>query len=483
MEIISNIEPKAVMRFFEEICAIPHGSGDTKKISDYCVKFAKERKLRYIQDEFNNVIIFKDATIGYEAAQPIIIQGHMDMVCEKDADCAIDFEKNGLELIVENGYVAANGTTLGADDGIALAMAMAVLDSDEIPHPKLECVFTVDEEIGMLGAAAIDVSLLEGRKMLNIDSEAEGVLTVSCAGGADVIGEIPVVRKNVENKALVKIEIKGLVGGHSGMEIDKNRANSNILAGRILNKIKNSFDIGLVSLSGGQKRNAIPNYTKAEICTDIDNVETIKTIIDFYNTAFKKEYGKAEPDINVSMQYEKRKSLNAITPEGTRKIVFALVNSPNGVQAMSSAINGLVQTSDNLAIIELTENIMNLIFSVRSSVQTQKISIVERINSLISFLGGKTTVKGDYPPWEYKEKSKLRELMVEIYKEQYGEEPKIEAIHAGVECGLFSDKLEGLDCVSFGPDLLDIHTPRERMSIESVQRVWKYLITILKRSK
>lgn len=484
MGILSELEPKPVFEFFEEICAIPNGSGNTKAISDYCVEFAKSHNLRYIQDELNNVIIFKDGTKGYEDSAPVIIQGHLDMVCEKESDREIDFMNEGLELELCDGVITAKGTTLGGDDGIAVAYALAILAADDISHPPLEVVFTVDEEIGMLGAAALDVSPLKSKIMLNIDSEEEGYLLSSCAGGVGVTMHLPVSR---EKKAgvLVEFAVKGLMGGHSGVEIDKGRANACMLLGRALYQISKKYEFNLVSVDGGLKDNAIPREATAKIL-----VSEPKAAMDMLDIAeeidlvYKNEYSVTDADVNFECNvYAKPEDLDVFTKSSSLAAITALVNLPNGIQRMSQDIEGLVQTSLNLGILKTYDFEMICSFAVRSSVETEKKELVNRIESLAGMLGGKITIEGDYPAWEYKKDSPLREIMEKVYTEQYGEKPVIQAIHAGLECGLFSGKIPGLDCISYGPDMKDIHTPQESMYVDSVMRTWKYTLEVLKRLK
>lgn len=482
MGILSELEPKAVYRYFEEICAIPHGSKNTKQISDYCVGFAREHGLKYVQDDSNNVIIWKDGTPGYETAAPVMIQGHMDMVCEKEAGCGIDFEKDGLELQMENGTISAKGTTLGGDDGIAVAYALAVLDSTDIPHPPLEVVFTVDEEIGMLGAAAIDCSSLRARTMLNLDSEEEGCLLVSCAGGIAVTGHLPVVREQAEGWE-AELCVSGLLGGHSGVEIDKGRANACQLLGRSLYQLGKVFSFRLIKVNGGLKDNAIPREAKAHILLDKDtDLGGLAEAVTKLSETYRREYAVTDPAVELSVVCEGGAvHRDAVTEEITDKIITALVNLPGGIQRMSFDIEGLVQTSLNLGILVTKEEEVTFSFAVRSSVETEKMELVSRVQCLMEALGGTVTLAGEYPAWEYRQDSPLRDLMVDIFEEQYGRKPVVQALHAGVECGLFAGKLPGLDCVSFGPDMKDIHTPKESMDVESVKRTWDYVLEILKR--
>ncbi len=480
MAVLAQLEPEEVFHWFEEICKIPHGSGDTGRISDFLVDFAQKRSLKYRQDRSNNVIIWKDASEGYENSEPVMLQGHMDMVCEKEPDCDIDFSGDGLRLKLEDGIISADGTTLGGDDGIAVAYALAVLDADDIAHPPLEAVFTVDEEIGMLGAAALDCSDLKSRIMLNLDSEDEGHLLVSCAGGVTAEAHLPVQKAAVTGRK-ARLVVTGLQGGHSGVEIDKGRGNACQLLGRTLYELKQKCDYRLNGMKGGLKDNAIPREAEAElILLEKDGEKVIRAMEQVY----QKKYSVTDPQVKLLWEEEEDpESQTAMTEEATAKAVTALVNLPGGIQRMSFDIPGLVQTSLNLGIMRTDDTEISFSFSVRSSVGTEKAELVQRIRCLMEALGGSVSCTGEYPAWEYRQESALRDLMVQIYEEQYGEKPLVEALHAGVECGLFADKLPGLDCVSFGPDMDDIHTTKESMNVESVRRTWKYVLEILKRLK
>lgn len=482
MAILTGLEPAPVFQYFEEICAIPHGSGNTKQISDYCVRFAQQHGLRCIQDASNNIIIFKDGTPDYEHSAPVMIQGHLDMVCEKTADCAIDFQTDGLSLRVDDGLISAEGTTLGGDDGIAVAYALAILAADDIPHPPLEVVFTVDEEIGMLGAAALDCTPLQSRIMLNLDSEDEGYLLVSCAGGICATCHLPVVRKMIAG-IHITLTVSGLVGGHSGVEIDKGRANANQLLGRALNELRKTASYSLLSVSGGLKDNAIPREATAELVAAPDAVDDILSFAATYQRIFAAEYHATEPSLSFTATVDKAGTYPAMDSNSQTRVIAALVNLPGGVQRMSADIPGLVQTSLNLGILTTTETDVSMRFSVRSSVGTEKQALVSQLSNLMDILGGSVVCTGDYPAWEYNPDSRLRDLMVDIFEEQYGRKPVVQALHAGVECGLFAGKLPGLDCVSFGPDMKDIHTTSERMDVASVQRTWRFTLEILKRLK
>ena len=480
--VLDNLEPRSVFRFVEELCAIPHGSGNTKAVSDYCVRFAEARGLEHYQDELNDVIIIAPAAPGYENAAPIILQGHLDMVCATAADCSKDMTREGLELFTDGDLVGAKGTTLGGDDGIAVAMALAILDDVTLPRPRIEAVFTVDEETGMYGANALDVSHLTGRTMLNIDSEDEGVFTVSCAGGARVKLQWDVTRESVSALPLT-LTVSGLAGGHSGVEIDKGRANANILMGRVLRELSKRCSLRLVSAQGGTADNVIPFACKAEAAVAPEDADAVLAVAEKLNEIFRSEFSDGDPDITVSAALEGETTVDALSADATKRIIDVLTLVPNGVQAMSRVIPGLPETSLNLGILSLTDDDAKLTFSVRSSVSSRKRKVIDKLCCVAEVCGAEAEVSGEYPAWEYRADSPLRERMIRVFRRQYGKDPEVVAIHAGLECGILSEKLPGLDCVSFGPDLTDIHTASERMSISSVQRVWRFLLEVLKQSR
>lgn len=482
MNVCKELEPKKVFQYFEEICRIPHGSKNTKAISDYCVAFAKERNLTCYQDTHNNVIILKSATTGYEEAEPVIIQGHMDMVCEKDADCTIDFEKDGLSLYVDGDFLRAKGTTLGGDDGIALAYAFALLDSDDIEHPALEVVFTVDEEIGMLGAESIDVSMLKGKRLLNIDSDEEGVFLTSCAGGLRADCRIPVSYQELSG-IQYELKVHGLLGGHSGGEIHKERANAIVVAGRILKALQDEVGIAVASLNGGLMDNAIPREVITSFIADAEDDALVVETIEKWDAVLKKEYKSSDAGITLSLTKKGEVTVSVLDNRSLLKVLFFLRNIPYGIQNMSMDIPGLVETSLNPGIMKLKEDVFEVSFSVRSSITSRKYDVLDKLSFLTEFFGGEITTSGDYPAWEYKAESEMRNIMTEAYRDLFGKEPQIQAIHAGLECGILSGKIEGLDCISFGPSNYDIHTPQERLSISSTERVWKLIVEFLRRAK
>lgn len=473
---LSGLKPESVFAYFEKICSIPHGSRNTKAISDYLVRFAQEHGLKYVQDESNNVILFAPGTAGYEDHAPVILQGHMDMVCEKDADCPLDMAAEGLDVTHDDTCVYARGTTLGGDDGIAVAYALAILSDPTIAHPPLEVIVTVDEEIGMLGADAIDLSMLKGRTLVNLDSEDEGIFTVSCAGGATATISLPVQRRAVYGP-VVRFTVDGLTGGHSGAEIHKNRANANKVMGEFLSRVQNLMPLCLTALSGGAKDNAIPRSCKATMVAMGIGLERINGIAEALQAEIREKYD--EPEARVFADDVDALGGNALTTESTARVIGLLCAAPNGVRAMSKEMPGLVQTSLNMGIAKLNDT-FDATFSVRSSVNAEKVELLENLKALAGMYEASYSQMGEYPAWEYRAESPLRDLMVKTYTEMFGKAPVVMAIHAGLECGLLGQKLPGLDCVSIGPQMHDIHTSREKLEIASTRRTWEFLLEILK---
>lgn len=476
--ILKNLQPESVFRYFEEICRIPHGSGNRKPISDYCVSFAREHGLEYIQDEEYNVIIKKPASEGYENRPAVMLQGHMDMVEEKESGSDHDFSQ-GLEIGVDGDLIYARETTLGGDDGIAVAYMMAILADDTLKHPALECVFTVDEEIGLLGAAALNLSGCKAHYFVNLDSEDEGVFLASCAGGLRANLTLPVERTAMSGKSY-EIVVDHLQGGHSGTEIHKERANANVLMGRLLFGVANRTDLswGLVSLEGGLKDNAIPRTCRAVIVSD-DPKEAVEEAFNQIFGEIRQEYVLADPNMDITITEQNEEAEDILHPSSLMRVLFFLTQCCNGVQHMSQAVSGLVETSLNLGIMETEEDSVLFSFSLRSAVESRKQDMLDKLTFLIEFLGGEISTSGNYPGWEYKVNSPLRDKMTEVWEELYHTTPKIDLIHAGVECGLILEKMPDLDMVSIGPDMRDIHTPKERLSISSAKRVYDFLIKLL----
>lgn len=483
MKILQDLEPKAVFEYFEEISNIPRGSGNEKEISDYLLNFGKKLGLESIQDEALNIIIKKPGTKGYENAPTVIIQGHIDMVCEKNNGVEHDFEKDPLKLRIVDDYIYATDTTLGADNGIAVAYAMALLSSTDIPHPPLEVLLTTDEETGMSGAMAIKKEHIDGKILINLDNEEEGYLLVSCAGGIRSTATISVNYQAVNNKKLVKVNVSGLKGGHSGMDIIKERGNSNKILGRVLKGLSREVNFNIVTLKGGSKNNAIPREAEAIIAININDENTVINIINNWNDIIANELRTQDPGLKIDGLIVENNEGKEFTDESTKKVIDLLYLYPNGINTKSTEIDGLVESSTNLGILSTNEGVVEFDSAIRSSVPSLKEEIVLRSKTIVKLLGGQFSTTSDYPGWEYNPNSDIREICQKVHKEMYGKEAKIVAIHAGVECGLFNEKLGNLDMISFGPNLYDVHTPDEHMSISSVKNCYEYLKGILKEIK
>ncbi len=482
MGALDGLQPEKVFQYFEKICGIPHGSGNVSQISDFLVAFAKERNLEYRQDELKNVIIIKPATPGYEKEPVVILQGHMDMVAVKKPDCTIDMQTEGLKVKTDGDKIYAEGTSLGGDDGIAVAYALALLDSENLSHPKLEVVITVDEEVGMDGARGIDLSGLEGKRMLNLDSEEEGIFLTSCAGGARMDCRLPVSMCEKKGEAY-RISVEGLMGGHSGAEIDKGRGNANCIMARILHSLVQKMPVYLKSLEGGLADNAIPRQTVAEILIDKEKEEVFRHVLLQAEEEIKAELATKDPDFGITTVYRGEEQESCVDGAGTAHAAVYLISLPDGVQAMSADVPGLVETSLNLGILKYDTEAREIRceFSVRSCIESAKKALLEKVTAITKLAGGNSSISGDYPGWAYRVDSPLRDKMVAVYEEMYGKKPELQAIHAGLECGILASKIEDLDCISFGPDMENIHTTEESLSISSTKRVWEYLVKLLEK--
>ena len=478
MPVLNNIEPKKVFEFFELISSVPHGSDNTAQISKLICEFASQRGLAYYCDELGNVIIYKAGSQGYESHEPVIIQGHIDMVAVKTPDSDIDLQTEGLKLNTDGKYIWAEETSLGADDGIAVAMAMAVLDSYSIAHPPIEAVFTINEETGMDGAQFLDASRLKGKRMLNIDSEVEGVITCGCAGGIHMLAQFDLKAVETE-KCCVKLIIQGLTGGHSGNEIHKNRANANILMGKLLAEIKEEADIRLVSIDGGEKDNAIANKASAVIAVSEFDYDKLFEVVNFFFKRSQQQYRISDPQLSISATELRTIEASAANEAVTDSIIRVLSTVPNGVQSMSPDISGLVEASLNLGVAKTENGVLSLSFCLRSSDCAKMTQMRSEVANIIEQNGGNVGVDGEYPAWEYKKDSALRDKAQLAYERLYGSKPELCVIHAGLECGLFADKIEDLDCISFGPNIPDIHTTSEKLDVASTQRVWAFLLELL----
>ena len=482
---IEKLYPEKVFHYFAEISKIPRASKKEKEISDWLVKFAKERKLKVIQDEHYNVIIKKKATEGYEDFSPLILQGHMDMVWEKNKDTEFDFSTQGIELVIDGDFLKANGTTLGADNGIAIAYALAILDSDDIKHPALEVVITTDEEDGMSGVANLDFDEFDGKTLINLDTEEYGEVYVSSAGGTRTETKFIFETKKIGNGYTpVSIEVKGLSGGHSGAEIHKNLGNSIKILSEVLYHLSKRYEMSLIHIDGGGKVNAIPREAVAEIAVklDGDSIDEFKKLAELAFENILKDFKVSDKSPILAIEKIEEKNLG-ISLGDTLNIINFLHEVPNGVLEMSKHIEGLVETSINIGFIstEIVDgNVKIRIKSLARSMANDPLNkLVEEITDLTRKHDANIKIAASNPSWEYKEDSKIRELIAKSFKEITGNEPVIKAIHAGLECGVFTQNIKGAEVVSIGPNIYGAHTPEERMDIKSVGETWEWLLKIL----
>ena len=479
VKMLENYEPKSALRFFQTISLIPRGSDNEKEISDYLLSFAKERNLSAHRDDALNVIIKKPGNHGFENRETIIIQAHVDMVCEKNAETEHDFTADPIKLLVDGDFLKARGTTLGADNGAGVAMALALLDSADIPHPPLEILLTTGEEIGLLGAVRLDSSLLEGKILINLDSSQEGFFYASCAGGGRVELSYPLEYNDVPSGYSVKtLRIQGLKGGHSGIDIT-GRANSNRLMGRMIKILSDKFPLQFSHISGGLKDNAIPRESQAFIAFPQADGEALACEIKRIEKIFKNEHHSNDDGIEVSLKDCPQNIEKVFTKTLCSKIISALLLLPNGVQAMSLAFKDLPETSLNIGVVATSENAVSITSCIRSAVSTRKEMLVDQIATVAEVTGAQLTKNGFYPAWEYNENSLIREKAMRIFEEMFGKKPLIKGTHGGLECGILSEKISGSDIISFGPDIYDLHTPQERMSISSFGRMWEFLKKLL----
>lgn len=481
MKTIKELEPKEIFEIFEEISKIPRGSSNEKAISDYIAATAKAENLSVYQDEAYNVVVKKNGTEGYENSKPVIFQGHMDMVCEKNANVEHDFMKEGIKLKTDGDFITADGTTLGADNGIAVAYMLAILKSKIIAHPPIEAVFTSDEEAGMNGARSLDYSILQGRQLINLDSEEEGHILTCCAGGLRAKITVPIVWEIARaGESAFKITIKGLKGGHSGSDIHLHRANANKLMGRLLNNLAEEVQLKIGEINGGNMDNAIPRESETIVsCADKD-CGMIAGLCKAFNEMCSKEYHGIEESIQVTVEQLKIPPKNVFSVVTAQRAIAVLMLIPYGVKTMSKDIDGLVESSNNIGIVRTLQDEISFTCATRSSVATRRQLICDEMKTIAMLAGAEFTTRAEYPAWEYNPDSRLREVLKEVYKNMFGKDAKIDAIHAGLECGIFSENLHGCDMVSIGPDMADVHTPDERLSISSTQRTWEYLKEILK---
>ncbi len=480
MSPLKILQPERVFYFFEKLSSIPRGSGNMTDVAQFCEDFAVSHDLKYIRDGADNVVIYKNGTVGYEKSEPIILQGHLDMVCQKTPDCNIDFAKDGLRLYIDGDFIKARGTTLGADNGIAVAIVLAILEDTTLAHPPIEAVFTVDEEVGMIGARALDMSILKAKRMINLDSEEDGTVTVSCAGGSDFVANIPLVKRKVYGTR-ISIDITGLKGGHSGVDINKNRVNANIIAGRILNQLEKDFDFNVISINGGDKANAIPNRCVTELC--VANANIFCDAAKKYVSIIKEEIADREPDFDVIISAKDKSECDALDLSTKEKLIQILLCAPNGITEMSACVNGLVETSLNLGILTTNEDCVYMQFALRSNKQSALVFLEEKLAAFFKIFELPYKTFGHYPPWEFNKNSLLRDTYCSVYTEMFGEAPKVETIHAGLECGVFADAIQNFDCIAIGPALYDVHTTREKLSISSTQNLYDTIIKILEKLK
>ena len=477
---ITGYKPEKLFHFFEDISAIPRGSANEKAISDYLVAFAEERNLWYHRDALFNVIIKKPASAGAKEKPAVMLQGHTDMVCEKLAGVAHDFTTDPLDLIIKDGVLSANSTTLGGDNGAAVACMLAILDDDTLTHPALECVFTTQEEIGLTGAEALDKSLLSARTMINLDSEDEGVATVSCAGGLRFGLTRPITRSKKEGM-LLHLEATGLLGGHSGTDINKEHQNANLLMARMINHLFHNTDALLVDFNGGTKDNAIPRETSATLFySDEVAAKNAENLALALSADFSSEICPYEPAFQFLVSTENG-TADVISAEDGKAFITAMCLAPNGVQFRNMNLDGFTVTSLNLGIAATDETSASLVFAPRSSVATLMSALKEKLCLLAETFGFEVSMHGEYPGWSFAEVSPIRDVFVQSYKELFHDDLKIEAIHAGLECGLFSDAIPGLDAIAVGATIRGCHTPDEHLPLDSFERFYELLTDVLKK--
>ncbi|UBM61067.1 aminoacyl-histidine dipeptidase [Candidatus Sulfidibacterium hydrothermale] len=479
-EALLNLEPKKIWFYFKEILNIPRPSKKEGKIIDYLVQFGKEHGLETLKDEVGNVLIRKPATPGMENRKTVVLQSHIDMVCEKNSDVDHDFENDPIEAYIEDGWVKAKGTTLGGDDGIGVAAELAILASDDIQHGPLECLFTVDEETGLTGAFGLKPGFLKGEILLNLDSEDEGQLFIGCAGGQDTLAWLPYQKETVPaGHEALKIMVSGLKGGHSGDDINKGRANANQLLNRFLWTFKDQFDMKLSVFDGGNLRNAIAREAYAVVTVPKGNAAKITEEVKKQEAVYRNEYHATEPNLRFQTSAAEMPE-NVIGDDNFTTLVNALYACPHGVIAMSQDIPNFVETSTNLASVKFEEKEIVITTSQRSSVESEKQDVTNKVVSVFNLAGARSETSDGYPGWTPNPDSKIMELTRDTYKKLFHVEPKVLAIHAGLECGLIGAKYPGMDMISFGPTLRGVHSPDEKLEIASVEKFWKLILEVLK---
>ena len=476
--ILKDLEPKKVFEIFEKISSIPHGSFNIDAISDWIVDFAKEHRLDYIQDDDKNVIVRRKASKGFENVPTLILQGHIDMVCSKEPDIDFDFTKDPLDLYIDGDFLKARGTTLGADDGVSVAYALALLTDTDLKCGELEAVFTVNEEVGLLGAASIAEGNIKGRYMINIDSCEENSIIVSCAGGQDAEIKFNYKKEKCNQQAYV-LKVGGLNGGHSGEQINQGLGNANKILFDILTILGKSMELRVAQIEGGVADNVIPSNAEAVILLDNNECSFVEDILNALNSAYKEKYKDTDANIQISLVKSDDKYSEMIDADSLLNILSFVNEAPNGVVKMSADMEGLVESSLNFGIISTKEDYVSLIYSMRSSIDEDKKKLFELIKDITKANNGIVEDLGGYPGWEYNKDSFIRPVFMEVFNEMYGKDLRVEAIHAGLECGIFAGKIKDLDCVSMGPDVFDLHTTKERLSISSAKRTYEFLRNVI----
>lgn len=474
---VKDLEPKSLWSNFVALNAVPRPSKKEEKVIEFMINFGKSLQLETIQDKIGNVIIKKPASKGMEDRATVILQSHLDMVHQKNSDKDFDFDLQGIEMYIDGDWVTANGTTLGADNGIGVASIMALLVSNDIAHPALEAMFTIDEETGMTGAKYLDGSKYEGKILLNLDTEDDDELSIGCAGGIDTNTSYNYSEVEVAlGSTLYEISIKGLLGGHSGMDIDKGRGNANKLMTRILYKLQSELDLQLISFDGGSLRNAIPREATSIIAVS-DKLKA-ESILNDFTALLKFENQTVEPHLSIAFN-ETTSTFKAVSAEDFKKIINTLYAAPNGVFRMSPDIDGLVESSSSLARVILKEGVFETQSLQRSSVESTKADVANTMKATFENMGAKVVQGGDYPGWQPNPNSPILKIMVDLYRKLFNDEPKVKACHAGLECGILGEHLQGVDMISFGPNIRAAHSPDEKVQISSVQKYWSYLLEVL----
>lgn len=474
-----NLNPQLVFDFFAEICKIPHGSKNEAQISRFLQDFGNRLGLVTIADELGNVLIKKPATAGYENRKTVILQSHMDMVCDKRKDVEHDFLTDPIRLVVDGDWLKADGTTLGADNGIGVAAAMAVLADDSLVHGPVNCLFTIDEETGLTGAQALNGDMLDGDILLNLDSEDEGEIFIGCAGGVCTYADYRFIWERIAGDMFyMRADISNLVGGHSGDDINKGRANANKLLNRFLCRIAEKYEFYLCDISGGSMHNVIPREASAVFAVQSSDKESIRVEFNIFAAEVRNEFATTEPDMKLVLQSTDPVS-RVIDKETTSKLLKSLHALYNGVYAMSQDVEGLVETSSNFASVRVEDNTVKVVTSQRSSIESARDDIAATVSAAFALGGAKVVTKGHYPGWKPNVNSQILKVACEQHKQLFGVDAKIKAIHAGLECGLFLEKAPHLDMISFGPTMRGVHSPDERLSIASTERFWHHLVAIL----